>query len=126
MNAPSFGYSSPLGLTTKLRKDLPPENGCCIKQSILDFGQCIDSFTNKVGMSLPPLLPGPTLTDNLSFIFNTSPIGCKSGWSNLASKLASQNVLKLILKSPIFVLYRANMTQSGCQIGHTWCKSGPI
>ena len=33
----------------------------------------------------------------------------------------SQNVLKLILKSPIFFPLGANLTHFGCQIVHPWC-----
>ena len=37
-------------------------------------------------------------------------------------RLPSQNVLKLILKSPRFVPFGANLTQFGCQIWHPWFR----
>ena len=37
----------------------------------------------------------------------------------------SQNVLKLILKSPRFVLFGAYMTQFGCLIWHIWWEENP-
>ena len=91
----------------------------------LTLGQNMTSLCPTVWLTITSSLTQECQIWNLNLV-RLAPNGTNLGFFKRSVSVhfgsPSQNVLKLILKSPIFVPFGPNMTQFGCQIYDHWCR----